>query len=88
MNVARRVYLYAIALVALGVLVSGLAGLLEVGLETAVERIVPPTAVTGVLDENGSVRAAKLLIVTLTRAWSSATSTVSIRMRRSTPPGW
>jgi hypothetical protein len=46
-NVARRVYLYAIALVALGVLVTGLSGLLEVGLETAVERLLPPSGVVG-----------------------------------------
>ena len=47
MNVARRVYLYAIALVALGVLVSGLAGLLEVALSSVVEIALPPSATVG-----------------------------------------
>jgi hypothetical protein len=55
MIVARRVYLYAIALIALGVLVSGLAGLLEVGFETLVEALAPPVATVGRPDLRGRV---------------------------------
>jgi hypothetical protein len=47
MAVARRVYLYGIALVALGMLVGGLAALLELVLEALAERLAGPFASVG-----------------------------------------
>ncbi len=47
MAVIRRVYLYSIALVALGMLIAGLVGLLEVGLTLLVERLAPPLPTIG-----------------------------------------
>ncbi|HEX2173006.1 MAG TPA: DUF5671 domain-containing protein, partial [Dehalococcoidia bacterium] len=41
MGIARRVYLYGIALIALGMLVAGLSGLLETALTALVEYLVP-----------------------------------------------
>lgn len=55
MHVARRVYLYAIALIALGVLVTGLAGLLQVAIEAVVERLTPPVTAVGVSDIRGRI---------------------------------
>ncbi|MDP8924959.1 MAG: DUF5671 domain-containing protein, partial [Chloroflexota bacterium] len=50
MAVARRVYLYGIALVALGMLVAGLAGLVEIALEVVAETALGPFA--GVDEDN------------------------------------
>ena len=47
MAVIRHVYLYSIALVALGMLIAGLVGLLEVGLTLLVERLAPPLPTIG-----------------------------------------
>lgn len=55
MNAARRVYLYGIALVALGVLLTGLAGLLEVALRSAAEGVVGPIVAVGRRDLRADV---------------------------------
>jgi hypothetical protein len=68
-NVARRVYLYAIALIALGVLVNGLAGLLQVGLESLVERVAPPAGVVGAPDLRSRVSFAGALALAGLLVW-------------------
>jgi hypothetical protein len=68
-NVARRVYLYAIALIALGVLVNGLAGLLQVGLESVVERLAPPSGVVGATDFRSRVSFAGALALAGLLVW-------------------
>jgi hypothetical protein len=54
-NTARRVYLYAIAFVAIGVLLTGLAGLLQVALQVLVEALAPPLVAVGRRDLRGDV---------------------------------
>ncbi|TAK23356.1 MAG: hypothetical protein EPO26_08935 [Chloroflexota bacterium] len=53
MTIARRVYLYLIAFVALGMLVTGLTGILELGIESAVERLIPSPVSVGSADPRG-----------------------------------
>jgi hypothetical protein len=72
--IARRVYLFLIAFVALGVLVTGLAGLAEVALLTAVERLLPALVEVGQPDVRGRVSfsgalAATGLVTWLTHWW-------------------
>jgi hypothetical protein len=73
-NVARRAYLYGIALVALGVLLTGLAGLLDLALSVGVERSIGGVAAVGRRDLRGDVSysgalAASGLIVWLIHWW-------------------
>ena len=67
MAIARRVYLYGIALVALGMLVNGLAGLLQVGLAMTIQAVVGSPAgvganlIRGAVSINGALTAIGLI---------------------------
>jgi hypothetical protein len=69
MNVARRVYLYAIAFVALGVLLTGLAGLLQVALQALLELLLPPVVAVGRRDLRGDVSFSGALAATGLLVW-------------------
>jgi hypothetical protein len=68
-NVARRVYLYAIAFVAIGVLLTGLAGLLQVALQTLLEQVLPPLVAVGRRDLRGDVSFSGALVATGLLVW-------------------
>jgi hypothetical protein len=67
--IARRVYLYAIAFVAVGVLLTGLAGLLQVALQALVEVLGPPIAAVGRRDLRGDVSFSGALTATGLLVW-------------------